>query len=459
MYQKIRRYFNTIICISLILVLIIPFFTIKCEGLDNPNWTLLTDDGFGNKYNACIRGAGIYHGELYIGTESYTLLSILKIKNYFELIQLIFNNKNFGNLNPFFHSLKSQGCELWKYNYTTDELKQIIGNLPEADMPAGFDDILNSGVGFSIEFKNNLYVGTRTSPLKGCEIWKYNGSKWERVISGGFDDPSNCAAWCAEIFKERLYVGTINWNNSKNGYCQIWSTDDGMIWEKMVVRGFKDFDKNNATHNIYAWSMKVYNGFLYVGTNNQQKTFGHNGCQLWKTLDGINWTKVELPGGDGFGEPGNNGIASMEIYNNWLYVGTAVLAHDHGFEIWKYNESDWIPVIGDDVKDRHWWDFFNTKNDGFGDKHNVYAYCMLNSSGKLWVGTVNKKGCELFCLDGDEWKEIVGSSKNCEKPKGFNKHVTGFRFLIEYPVGSNNIVLGTSSYGLGRSSQMWIREV
>jgi len=426
---------------------------------EDAKWEIITDNGFGNKYNGCIRAAGIYKEELYVGTQSCNLLKTITANKYIELIRLIKGNGNLGNIIPFFNSQKSHGCELWKYNYTTKNLKQVIGNLPEADIDAGFGDILNFNIGFSIEFKNNFYVGTRTSPLKGCEIWRYNGKKWEKIVEKGFGDKSNVAAWCSEIFKEYLYVGTVNFNNSNTGFCQIWRTFNGTSWEKVADRGFRDVDKN-TTHNIYAWSMKVYNNSLYVGTNNQQKILGHNGCQMYKTSDGTNWTKVEFPGGDGFGEQNNNGISSIEVYNGWLYVGTAALSHDHGFEIWKYNGEAWIPVIGDDVLGVKKWEFWDSRNDGFGDKNNFYAYCMLNRSEKLWVGTVNTKGCELYCYDNSNWQEIVGNSKECEKPKGFDSDVKGFRTMIEYPVGSQNIVFGTlKSTNNDDSCHMWIRKV
>jgi len=459
MEYKLSTYSKTILPVIILILTIFQVPSVNGSEPENIKWEIITENGFGNEYNGCIRGAGIYKGELYVGTQSCDMLKTITIESYFELIQLIKCTRNFGNIIPFINSQKSHGCELWKYNYSTKNLKQIVGNLPEADIVAGFGDILNFNIGFTIEFKNNLYVGTRTSPMKGCEIWRYNGTIWEKVIEGGFGDPSNVAAWCSEIFKDYLYVGTVNFNNSNTGYCQIWRTFDGESWEKIIERGFRDFDGNNRTHNIYAWSMKIYNNSLYVGTNNQQKIFGHNGCQLYKTSDGENWSKVQLPGGDGFGEQTNNGISSMEVYDGWLYVGTAILKHDHGFEIWKYNGDIWIPVIGDDVLGVKKWAFWDSRNDGFGDNNNFYAYCMLNCSDKLWVGTVNTKGCELYCYDKDIWQEIVGSSKDCEKQKGFNSNIIGFRTMIEYPVGSGNIVFGTlKATGNHNSCHMWIRK-
>jgi len=227
MGYKVSKYLKTIILAIILFLIIIHFPIINGSKSENVKWDLITDDGFGNKYNGCIRGAGIYKGELYVGTQSLDLLKILTINDYFELMQLIKGNRNFGNLIPFFNSQKSRGCELWKYNYSTKNLKQIVGNLPEAEISAGFGDILNFNIGFTKEFKNNFYVGTRASPIKGCEIWRYAGNNWEKVVEGGFGDPSNTAAWCSEVFKDYLYVGTINFNNSNTGYCQIWRTFDG----------------------------------------------------------------------------------------------------------------------------------------------------------------------------------------------------------------------------------------
>ena len=91
---------------------------------------------------------------------------------------------------------------------------------------------------------------------------------------------------------------------------------------------------------------------------------------------------------------------------------------------------------------------------------NFYAYTMINVSNRLWIGTVNTNGCEIFCFDGKDWVQIVGDSENCEIGSGFgNEATSGVRSMIEYPKGSEKIFVGTSkSPGSNIACQLWMRK-
>jgi len=63
-------------------------------------------------------------------------------------------------------------------------------------------------------------------------------------------------------------------------------------------------------------SMAIYDGDLYAGTANFDR-----GCQVWKSTDGINWTRV---GTQGFGDS-NNTVASWMISYNGQRGSTSQL--------------------------------------------------------------------------------------------------------------------------------------
>ena len=237
-------------------------FKIKNE-IDNEHMVSLSEwrqligkenAGFGKDTSHAIRGLEIYRDELYMGTQSlnksrlskesrisndilYNLLPYFGLSEYQSFIfrkeHLLYNqlfkrcNVNKNNLlmvwldillNLAMHkrALLSEGCEIWKYNYSRDAWFQLIGNEPEADLPEGFGERENIAISVMKNFKGKLYVGTWTSPLRGCEIWRYDGITWEQVvgknaiIKGGFNNSKNIAAWCIEEFNDHLYVGTMN---------------------------------------------------------------------------------------------------------------------------------------------------------------------------------------------------------------------------------------------------------
>ena len=86
------------------------------------------------------------------------------------------------NLGMHARSRMSDGCELWKYNSSIDAWFQLVGDDPESDLPVGFGDTDNIAVSVMKDFKGKLYVGTWSSPLKGCEIWRYDRSTWKQVV-------------------------------------------------------------------------------------------------------------------------------------------------------------------------------------------------------------------------------------------------------------------------------------
>jgi len=437
--------------------------------------------GFDKSSNFATRGIAIYKGELYIGTQNTNLSGkrLLKLLNnpmdiytYYlwrlllrapildnlliDVIRILNNN----DLPEFFNRVlnllasMSDGGELWKYNYTTNKWAPIVSNLPGAKKQAGFGNHKVFAISILYPFKGKLYVGTSASSDMGCEIWRYDGKNFEKVVDKGFGDLNNSGAWSVIEYRGKLYVGTMNW---KEG-CQIWRTDDGINWEKVKLPGGDGF---GCKWNVYAWSFGIYRGRLYLGTFNLKPG---GGCQLWR-FDGINWKKIDLPGGDGFGESENYGIRNIVEYRDELYIGCAtnVFQEKEGCEIWKYDGKKWYPVIGEKAE----------IGDGFGDIYNKYVWSMtVSSDNKLWVGTLNvksihsiilTKGCEIWCYDGNNWNRRVGKNGR-EMPNGFgNRYNMGARSMIEYPRGSGNLWVGTFTSALTKNGQkvgceIWMRQ-
>lgn len=473
--------------------------------IHSKGWKPLTLNGFGKESNIATRGMTIYNDELYIGTQNTkfpklfqnTAPELLKIISKFlpnKLPEFLHRTMAFQLLLRVVHLLKSitvkavmhsavknsEGCEIWKYNYTTDSLIQVVGDESSFGMKSGFNYSLNCLASVLTVFKGKLYVSTWSTPIgslkqpnrKGCEIWRFDGKNWEQVVGhkaifvkGGFGESDNVGICSMKVFNDYLYASTMNWDPALFGGFEIWRSNDGVHWSKVVANGFKQnmsrTDLLSGVTNTYGWCMEVFQNQLYVGTFNSCYRFLRNtgmGCQLWRTHSGTNWTKVDLPTGvegiyqDGFGEPENYGIRTLIVYNNELYVGTATnLLYEKGFEIWKYDGLNWKPVIGDDVLGVEPGDF---EYNGFGNPLNNYAWSMnVTSDNKLWVGTANGRiknlmepvtvGGEIWCFDGENWIPIVKNDIG-EKPNGFgNEKNEGVRSIIEYPKDSGNIIVGT----------------
>lgn len=412
------------------------------------SWQEVAESGFGKPYNHATRGIEVYRNELYIGTQNlFTFLPQAKMAPLAKLLiipicRILERIRpeafiTFGGTIFALAGLLSEGCEVWKYNFTTGEWYPVVSNNEGSQLPAGFGNRMNFIASVMKVYRGKLFVGTMSSILTGCEVWMYDGDKWKRVASHGFGDLTNLGVWCAEVYRGELYVGTMNWFKG----CQVWKTNDGKSWKKIPLPGGDGFGDR---FNVYAWSMEVYQNHLYLGTFNLK-----TGCQLWR-FNGSKWEKVYLPGGDGFGTEENYGIRNMVVYNGKLYIGTASsLFHDGvGCEVWAYDGKEWEEVVGREARIK----------DGFGEDTNKYAWTMIaDSKGNLFVGTLNfnpsikefldiTSGCEVWRFNGTGWERVAWN--------GFgNENNVGARSIIEYPEGSGIIWIGT--WNILKGCEVW----
>ena len=192
----------------------------------------------------------------------------------------------------------SKGCQVWRtFDGITWE-PVVAGFGIRTEMPNGFGDKDNWGVRRMKVFKEKLFVGTATNVFecyKACEIWCYDGYKWEKLVGGGgksgyddgFNDPYNKYAWGMEIYKEKrkekLYVAVSNPEAPSRKGSEIWVSENGTTWKQEVgdeayengigpPDGFGD--RSNRVR-----SMGVFNGKLYAGTYNLR-----TGCQVWERV-------------------------------------------------------------------------------------------------------------------------------------------------------------------------------
>lgn len=168
-------------------------------------------------------------------------------------------------------------------------------------------------------------------------------------------------------------------------------TAAALDWTRMATGGF------GGPGNKDVGSMAVYRGSLYAGTYNS------NGCQVW-SYDGVSWRQEVgqgadgTPTGSGFGNAKTNNLSSMAVYDSRLYAGTRNPAS--GCQVWSYDGKAWRQEVGQGAA-------ATPTGPGFGDADNNDVPSLAVLDGRLFAGTYNPGGCQVWSYDGKDWVRVA----------------------------------------------------
>ncbi|MDY6853747.1 MAG: hypothetical protein SWO11_03410 [Thermodesulfobacteriota bacterium] len=276
----------------------------------------------------------------------------------------------------------------------------------------GFGNISNRYSWSMKVFNNYLYVGTRNHD-DGGEIWRYDGTDWENVVSGGFTSMNNTGFRNMAVLNGAIYAGT---NNEISG-AELIRSFDGTNWEVVIDNGFGNME------NASIRGMKVFIGYLYIGLQNTADGPG----QLFRTEDGTNFTPVTL---DGFGNTDNASIHTLEVFNGRLYAATK--NREGGLQVWRNSDVDGLifeMVVGPGA----------ATSEGFGNKRgNRTPMDMHIFNGQMYIGSINAgRGFGVWrTSDGLTYEQVVFN--------GFGDFGNAYPWRFE--TYENHIWLGTFNY-------------
>jgi hypothetical protein len=186
-------------------------------------------------------------------------------------------------------------------------------------------------------------------------------------------------------------------------------------WTQVNQNGFRQPDSQ-------VYCQAVYNGKLFAGTD--------YAASVWRHNSGTSWSKINS---DGFGNPGNGGAQSMQVFSDKLYVGTSNAGS--GTEIWTWNGASWAQAnidgfgAGASLYECRAMTIYNSKlyacASSNGGKFRVYEYVsgttwnqvgttpwdsnnhvamsLMSFNGQLWVGSYSANGCEVWQWNGVSW--------------------------------------------------------
>jgi hypothetical protein len=267
----------------------------------NSNWDQVMSGGFDDADNRAINIFEEFNGKLYAGT---------------------WNQTDTG----------SNGGQVWRSATAAD------GSWTKV-VDGGFGSTNNGEINSLKSFDGYLYAGTVSydTDIHGAEIYRSasgDSGSWTKVFDDSIPDHQETIfVTVMEVFSDTLYAGMYNWDTG----AELWKTSNGTTWTQANTNGFGD------TENRSIISLAVLGGKLYAGTQNYDSvTPNSNGCQIWRSEDGSNWEKV-VDGG--FGDPNNWGAGGLIVYrdqifaivNNYNYANSN---ETKGMEVWRSKTGD-----------------------------------------------------------------------------------------------------------------------
>jgi len=355
-----------------------------------PGWQQVSINGFGDRNNR-ISSLAPFDGQLYAGAYNYG----------------------------------GDGAQLWRMDASGVWSPMIIN---------GFGNTRNIGIDHLAEFNSQFYAATWADSTNGGEVWRSSdGKNWSRVASQGFGDPTNGEVMRLAVFSDTLYATTWSYTNT-HGF-EIWRSSDGQNWAQVVSNGLGD-----AT-NAAGLTMEVFNGALYVGTRSVDAA-GPAGCEVWRTVDGVNWTRVIT---DGFGNRGCYHLSALAVFQDYLYAGTAVwdsVARVYpGGEVWRCSAASGCDEPAD---------WARVATHGFNNPDNTNIYALLASGNHLYAVTYNSaSGLEV-------WRTADGTNWEPESTKGFgDSNNAGPFWNNSVAVYNNRLYIGTTNSANG--GEIWVK--
>ena len=278
---------------------------------DGSLWERVSESGFGDDENAAVIAMKEYQGRLYA---------------------IVRNDE--------------EGVEVWRTAGTGWE--QVL--FPDGVTNGIYNNLfINSHMGAMIVFKKKLYLGFSSgiqgSYLRssGCEVWRYDGTTWEPVISDKKDTEETgtitAIAGCEEDDGDttaKITDSTKSWTEDEwaGGVLQITSgkgkhrrfdiesnTEDTLTIQQNEIAGERgtEYTICNSTHYKNPFTPHEYDiGKVEVGDSYEIGT-GYDE--------------------NGFGDYFNKCITNMTIFSNKLYVNTT-LNYDYGGQVWYTENGD-----------------------------------------------------------------------------------------------------------------------
>jgi hypothetical protein len=270
------------------------------------------------------------------------------------------------------------------------------------------------------EFDGAIYasVANRSGTISGTLVFRSPSGApggWTQVISPGFGTLEN------GNFKDMLVFNTagMDWlcggtANAKDG-AQVWCTSDGFNWQQKNASGFGD------PANELITSLEVFQGALYAGLTNRQDG------TLWRSTDLATWTQV-------YTATDRPSVSLAGGFDGALYIAEGALDG-------RLPSDPTIRVLRSPNGDRNTWSEVGAAISADPNNTRTIVDGAARYNNGLYLSTMNvATGVEVWrTTDGASWQQV--------NPDGFGQSSIFAAELIPY---NGYLYAWSSDYSLGQ---------
>ena len=389
--------------------------TIKTvKGDDKSKWEQVNKPGFGNKENGGIVALCEFNDSIYALTRN-----------------------------------DATGFELWRTKGRNWEQVEIPGFTDGV-----FHDRMNNVWADMIVFNDKLYVtvssgfqGSKLYKSVGFEIWRYDGTAWEAVVSHTLGDPVTGAISAIDSCGSADGSSTAVFTASSASWTDN-ASKGGILWITSGAGKGRTFDIVSNTADTVTVQENEVAGTV-EDTVCAEQTFTADAPFPPYTIGAIavddSFKIIKGVTANGFGELWNKSIVDLEVYNGELYASVG-FNYEKGARVWKSADGKtWAPSSKYSMGYYHGLD---QNGDPTGEclipgqegRNGQPVSSSLPKFGKLTAGGeevlviggtgtqgCNGRGVRIFRLYNDGWKPIVDNSvdNSTTNPTGTNKNGIG----------------------------------
>ena len=376
---------------------------------DGSTWERVVEPGFGNDNNISVAAIGEFLGNMYATTRN-----------------------------------DAEGTEVWKTSGDTWQQVQIVSG--ETNGIYG-NSMINNLWSKMIVFNGKLYVGFSSGMQgsvlhsSGCEIWRFDGTVWEPVVSDRVDTDAQgtitAIAGCAD--NDGDITAEIT-DASKNWEADQWA--GGVLQITSGEGAYRRFDIVSNTADTLTVQQNETSGdygreYTVCGSTHYSNPFPAYEYDLGPVASGDSYGIGMGSDENGFGDYWNKTITEMLIFDGKLYVSTG-LNYDHGAQVW-YSE------------DGETWQVTEPPN-SFGNYHTDVNY---KDSLKAVSSSISDIG--ISDVSGEELLYAGGTGTTGEKGKCARMAIhtdTGWELIVDADVDDNETGTNENGFGDGMSCEM-----